>query len=979
MENLDKVTRRQDDKENRTISPRRLSRAVMRLVLAMGVPTMRYTAKCALLLLIPLLLPFPRALGQAATGPSPAAAPQTVRGPKTEVLFKDDFEKPGSSVDLAKWRVSKTVDTDVVEVRRNAWPNTGGYCVITDTGDRGGAYHGHASAIASKMSFSRGRNLRCTFKVAMPTHASSGFSGPWHSTNVMTHEKYSMLNYMTGAIGFYSNGTYQSPFMEWDENNHDFDRSLPTGGYLSGPRLADDFLRAWRYSSPAFGPGSAWITIRVWLGDVSGAFCEWSTDNGKTWRPLRDRAHNAVIDTRGRSGRVTDWGPSGLSGDPVGVVNVNATKDHYIAFGPVANSVYIDDVIVERDAIESDKIVAPAASPPAPVPPVDTKEVFDEGLKQEKLAPAGKFVEVTVPDTLDLAWRAELSLNVLTRNADSDPYRTVFEHFKFGDNPPTMTRPGWFLNPATLLALPYLRTMCGSSMGLDTEYQMMKGMLARIGSDGLLRFPNNAGWPAGVSVPHVNGQLALALMNWHERDKNRNWLDLAALLCKGLDRMAIRVEDRAYYPLECGIDAKGIWHWTKRGTSVLPYTPPLEPEFEQQGFEGSVKWMTVSTPMAALAGQHRYKNDPAGLDLGMRLARFALKGPMWEGLSSLAYPGNQQGIFAGNFAGNVHFLNALIDLGMAQKSESLKQKARQGYELTRRVGIMRMGWYPSWIMNGTETYGRSRKLHGVCDSGGVAATLMLAVKLSDVGVGDYWDDVDYIVRNQLVEQQFTDAGKMRAVAGTDPQNLIDRFVGGCGTSEPTALLPEISAVGTAATALAFYHAWHGITRFDRDSQTAQVNLFLNRVSGWLDLESHLPYEGKVILRNKLARTIFVRLPMWLGARLPTAATDKLEFTCKRNGKTVAPVLVGRNLVFDVDPGDVVELDFPISTRSDTYTIDGKTYKMQFRASTLFDIDNRQIGSKSIPIYERQAMRAPRAPMHTVKRFVPDNVLPLSTR
>ena len=114
---------------------------------------------------------------------------------------------------------------------------------------------------------------------------------------------------------------------------------------------------------------------------------------------------------------------------------------------------------------------------------------------------------------------------------------------------------------------------------------------------------------------------------------------------------------------------------------------------------------------------------------GMRLTRFGLKGPMWDGFSSLAYPGNQQGIFAGHFTGNVHFLNALLDMGMAQKSEAMKQKARQGYELTRRVGIMRMGWYPSWIMNASETFGRSKDLHGVCDSGGIAAALMLAVKL----------------------------------------------------------------------------------------------------------------------------------------------------------------------------------------------------------------------------------------------------------
>src|SRR5262245_49969867 len=226
---------------------------------------MHRLGKRAVSFLLTLLIPVLPAVAQPA--PAPAEPTQPATNGAAEILFQDDFETPGSAIDTDKWRVSKTVDTDVIEVRHNAWPNTGGFAVITDSGDHGGTYHGHASAIASQMSFARGRNLRCTFKVAMPAHTGTGFSGPWHSTNVMTHEKYSMLNYMTSSIGFYSNGADQGPYMEWDENNYDFDKSLPTGGYLSGPRLAGDFLRAWRYSCPAFGSGSAWITIRVWLGD----------------------------------------------------------------------------------------------------------------------------------------------------------------------------------------------------------------------------------------------------------------------------------------------------------------------------------------------------------------------------------------------------------------------------------------------------------------------------------------------------------------------------------------------------------------------------------------------------------------------------------------------------------------------------------------------------------------------------------------
>jgi hypothetical protein len=42
-----------------------------------------------------------------------------------------------------------------------------------------------------------------------------------------------------------------------------------------------------------------------------------------------------------------------------------------------------------------------------------------------------------------------------------------------------------------------------------------------------------------------------------------------------------------------------------------------------------------------------------------------------------------------------------------------------------------------------------------------------------------------------------------------------------------------------------------------------------------------------------------------------------------------------------------------------------------------DIDNRNASAKMIPLYQRAAMKGTRAPMHAIKRFVADRVLPLS--
>lgn len=618
-------------------------------------------------------------------------------------------------------------------------------------------------------------------------------------------------------------------------------------------------------------------------------------------------------------------------------------------------------------------LIAPALISTALAEPIDPAKLIDPA----KMKPQGSWQEVTWPATLDLAERAELSLNGLIHATDAAS-DSVYASFDFGQNPPASGTPSWFLNPRTLQVLPYLRTICGKDDGLDAEARMMKKMLLQIDAAGLVTSPDDTGWPKGTSVPLYNGQLALAMLTWHERDRNSAWLAAVDLISSGLGWTSIDVDDRAYYPLECSfkravgpaglgaLPGAGTWHPSTLGNSILPYAPPAEPDSDQQGYEGCAKYMTVSGPIEALAAHNRYKRDALALDRAMRLARFGLKPGMWQPANALGYPGNEHGVFAGQLTGNVHFLRALLELGIAKRSAYLKQFAREGYMYATRNGIARMGWYPAWVM--PEKFQRPKNLHGISDNGGVAAMLMLAVKLSDAGMDDYWDHVDAIVRNQLIEQQFTDLSAMRTAAGGDPKNdaVLARFVGGCGAGEPTAIKPEISATASLSTAVAYYYAWHGITRFDHG--LAQVNLFLNRASPWMDVESYLPFEGKVILRNKQAEAVRVRIPAWVELK---------NLKVMLNGKPIEAIQPGRCVMVEgIKNADVIELNFIVRERTDKYFIHDKTCTLQYRGSTVVDISPRIVDPRLIPMYQREAMKGIKAPMHKVKRFVAENLLPL---
>ena len=167
--------------------------------------------------------------------------------------------------------------------------------------------------------------------------------------------------------------------------------------------------------------------------------------------------------------------------------------------------------------------------------------------------------------------------------------------------------------------------------------------------------------------------------------------------------------------------------------------------------------------------------------------------------------------------------------------------------------------------------------------------------------------------------------------------------------------------------MGLYYAWEGITRFS--DGVATVNLFLNRSSAWMDVDSFLPYEGKVELSNKQARVALARVPNWV---------EMGEIKAYVNGRAMRPARSGRYLVFDgLQNGSTIRLEFPNPERTDRHTIADQSYRITFRGSTVLDIqpkaDHR---SGAIPLYQRSHYRAETAPARKLRRFAAERVLPL---
>jgi hypothetical protein len=269
----------------------------------------------------------------------------------------------------------------------------------------------------------------------------------------------------------------------------------------------------------------------------------------------------------------------------------------------------------------------------------------DQILDPDSIKPKGIYYEATVPDTLDLAQRAEYSLNILTKNVNPDKFYAT-RRFWFGPDRIEMEEGGnWDILPKNVRSLPYMRTMCGSAMNLDVEIEMMRAILEQTRDDGQIYYPADGfHHPKNTSLPFFNGLAVLAMMNWQERDHNPEWTEWISLLCRGLKESPFLVEDRAYYPPECSRNSDNTWNWTLRNKPMFPYNPPEEAEFDQQGYEGSVKF-EQSPSYRALVKNYLLQGDEESLDVARKVGRFVLKPSMWEDTSEEGYPGHEHGMW----------------------------------------------------------------------------------------------------------------------------------------------------------------------------------------------------------------------------------------------------------------------------------------------------------------------------------------------
>jgi hypothetical protein len=616
-----------------------------------------------------------------------------------------------------------------------------------------------------------------------------------------------------------------------------------------------------------------------------------------------------------------------------------------------------------------------------------------DGLSQTQLAG-------TTPDTLDLADHGRLAINGVLGSCDPDRgYENYFLTF-FDVHPAYMIHFGSQVSgvlPKYVEALPLLRSMTGSRQDSDIEDAMLDSIDDNIADDGMIydraspERPWNTGVGYGISGWNEdyanlagNGRLLTGFLYYYKLTDDEKWKARAQRTAERMLEVTIIKDDYAYYP---NVGLGNDFSYPR----VSGWTHADEPKKEFEGAEGMTKFYTLQ-PVRGFARWYAETGDERFLDVSRRLVNFCLKRRFWGGVNDLEpEAGAERGHFWGQFHGELAALRGLLDYAIVADDYRVKEFVRDGYEWARHHGIHRLGIFPG--------------SNGSTEGCTVADMVGLAVKLTDAGIGEYWEDVDQYTRNGLLAIQATDLDEMRRVSESGPERpanspwggdgdmrfngfsgvlhgqetndrVLERSVGAFGHLDGARFLkPRLMHCCTANGAQALYYAWEAIIR--RSGDTADVNLWLNRRSPWLDVSSWLPYQGRVTLQNKGLKQIAVRIPAWAPRRSLRFSVDGQEAQPNRIGDRVLfSELAGHEVITLTAEPEIEKVQYTLSNLNNRAYMFGQggapEYNCVFKANTALSIGPPRVAPGGqdrgwYRLFGRDHLRAAEAPIKESQR------------
>lgn len=594
----------------------------------------------------------------------------------------------------------------------------------------------------------------------------------------------------------------------------------------------------------------------------------------------------------------------------------------------------------------------------------------------------------TVPDTVDVAEMSKLAINVLTNATNPNADYEMYFWGEFAYNPIYMRQDfsDWCQGKFTV-SLPLQRILTGSKDQINVDKVWMESILKSIGPDGLFYYPLdgrpwfkndmiNQGFKTAyiedgktipVEDPKFNqcsasypiGAALCTMTAYYQIDGNPVWKSIIEKMITRTSELVVDKGDYAYFP------------FILIGPNVQYDKSTMGPP---QGPLGNAVngWL--------LAGLSRYYNatgyKPA-LELGRKLANygryhmnyFDQDGKFLEDPSVFTAYGLPPTQYGGHFHAHTCSMVALAEYAAAADDRDLMQWVVKTYEWAKSpeaCGSSLIGWFPEIIS----------KDYPACESCIIGDMINVALKISNAGAADYYNDVERWMRNHFSESQLDRIDWLAITSRNYPEmtkvpphatvnRVAERnrgaFAGWSGANDWWVAKQGIMHCCTGNCSRPLYNIWESISTF-KDA-TLQVNMLLNKASKEVDIHSHIPYKGQVdLLIKRDCKSVMLHAPSWT---LP--GDDQIVLTV--NGELRKINWEGSYLDLGAaKAGETMVVKFPISEQTVKERIGGIDYTLILKGDTVVSIDPP---GKNCPLYQRDHYRADDTRWIKLSRFVAD--------
>lgn len=549
-----------------------------------------------------------------------------------------------------------------------------------------------------------------------------------------------------------------------------------------------------------------------------------------------------------------------------------------------------------------------------------------------------------IPDTLMLEERAKLAIHAAVGLADENYGFVPFFSGNLIENPACMQHGDWDYGSThgrLIDALILARNMSGSETGLDIEARYRENFLSFFEDDGLSyrrRHPRGH-WDETANLIDQRAVL-LALTTWFMSSKDDKIKQVADAHVAALKRIAIKEKDIWYYPAS-EFTRNG---WPSDNAAKLRLAPDPA-SFSGRLIMPLLKYHEMNGNLDALELCHYFAN--------LMIDRSGVFNEDGSFNTALAYR-------SGHFHTRLGTLDGLARFALFTGDHSLSAFVRKSYDWALKQ-CTSFGWTPGDMQE-------QKYEHETCSLVDLIST---GISLARAGYTQYWGVVERFIRNHLTESQLLDLNWVQSAdnaAGDEAgwkthyrvgERLLGAFAGysapndfACDVNYGRGHINDVQACCIGSGTRGLFLGWKNIVA--EHNGVVSVNLLLNRGSRWLDIMSHLPYEGRLELHIKEnIQTLCVRIPKWAGY-------SKVEAVREHGGKV--SVLQGSDpsvwmkpeyfTISHVKEGEKITLSFPMVEQTTTEYAVGQEFRVTWRGDDVVHISPE---GQYHPFYNRRKM------------------------